>query len=764
MEVLVKVGDNHPAIKFLAQSTIKAATDQWIEREAAHLVAISEFKSHKKRNGKPLSRDAALTRAKRKLQISLSGQWYDGAIVCAKMDGAEWGKRECWPYFRVVQIETRHLSEDKLKDLLDTINNHRLWTPTPLWPAPDLLHPNVGLPHTQGEQDPDLITYGRGRLFLADVGKLPETDFCKANLDSLVIGRPGRSFDVSRKVKHGSSGTHTIRSGVLGDYSMLSSWEANEQADLTGTGPSIADCYHDWATGLDDRLVIVGWTTTASDYIEIRGSSLDGTEGQSKTNGTLATGFLLHSTTQGDYPYGAIEIREDYVRLSDLNVDRSGISSATDARGVLLWDSAGDIIIERCVFKGNGRRNAFNGGFVAYDTDSDTTLYLSNTIIYGGGNCAAYIRLNGTNALAYLYYCTFPQDAWGNYGCYNYDSETYFKNCVATTSITDRSEDYFDFEAANSILREYSVSSDASADDQGGTGNKINQAVIYRDPANEDYRLHSTDTACIGAGENLASDSDYPISIDIERQLRSATPDIGADQYTPAGTTTTTTTTTVTTTTTTTTTPTTTTTVLGTSTTTTTLTTTTTTTVTTTTTSSTTTVTTTTTTTTSTVSTSTTTSTTSTTTTTAGGIHIKDRWEPGKLHNSRDDTSIRLNVLLNHAGDSKLNPIVAGLACQITFAKHSKREVLRHVWIENESGDKVYLDDRAVDSAYEVTVSIVHGTDSWASDPPMRNRIHFTTQWRHVYSDFYVASRPETEVTLDGYDAHDPSKPLIWPF
>ena len=60
-------------------------------------------------------------------------------------------------------------------------------------------------------------------------------------------------------------GTKTIKSSG-GDYTSLSAWEAAEQADITGLGPSIAECYD-----VDDTTptTISGWTTTASDYIEI---------------------------------------------------------------------------------------------------------------------------------------------------------------------------------------------------------------------------------------------------------------------------------------------------------------------------------------------------------------------------------------------------------------------------------------------------------------------------------------------------------------
>jgi hypothetical protein len=74
-----------------------------------------------------------------------------------------------------------------------------------------------------------------------------------------------------------------------GDFSTLTSWEADLPYDLASTGtPHIAVCYNDWVSGLKDNLVVEGHTTTPKYYIKITPFRLDRNTGKPKSGFFIA--------------------------------------------------------------------------------------------------------------------------------------------------------------------------------------------------------------------------------------------------------------------------------------------------------------------------------------------------------------------------------------------------------------------------------------------------------------------------------------------
>jgi hypothetical protein len=89
--------------------------------------------------------------------------------------------------------------------------------------------------------------------------------------------------------------------------------------------------------------------------------------------------------------------------------------------------------------------------------------------------------------------------------------------------------------AASTFLVENCATSDGTADDFGGTGNKVNQIFDFVNEAGYDFHLAQTDTSARGAGANLSADTYLPFSTDIDGQLRNPSGtgwDIGADEGT----------------------------------------------------------------------------------------------------------------------------------------------------------------------------------------------------------------------------------------
>ena len=111
--------------------------------------------------------------------------------------------------------------------------------------------------------------------------------------------------------------------------------------------------------------------------------------------------------------------------------------------------------------------------------------------------------------------------------------EAILKNNIAQ----DNSVAGFSFDNTSTYDADYNLSEDASADDEGGTGNVISTALTFVDGTgggSTDFHLVSTDAAAIGAGVGPGADSNVS-TLDIDGDTRSgATCDIGADEI-PSG-------------------------------------------------------------------------------------------------------------------------------------------------------------------------------------------------------------------------------------
>lgn len=122
-------------------------------------------------------------------------------------------------------------------------------------------------------------------------------------------------------------------------------------------------------------------------------------------------------------------------------------------------------------------------------------------------------------------------------------------------------------------------------------------------------------------------------------------------------------------------------------------------------------------------------------------------------------------VVVNNAGASRDNPVIAGFALRFTLAKQSATDSLNHCWVSVAGGIRADLTDSCSESAEEVTVDVTTGTELEAGTPAVLNVVHFTTEeGKHAKVGIYVADQPPNMVTLDGYNADDSEKPLIVPW
>jgi len=316
---------------------------------------------------------------------------------------------------------------------------------------------------------------------------------------------------------HGSSGTFTIcESGC--NYSKLSTWETAQQANLTGTGPCIANISGTWVNPDNTRVSILGWTATEADYIRIY------TEGNARHNGTFSqTAYRItgdNTTATG----GMISIQEDYVHIDGLqimvlNATKTGLGLIT-AENILsdnnLINVSNNLLMGHgnnfsqygiSFTQGNGNYNIYNN-IVVNISDKDqvnsigirvsnasrASIY-SNTVI---GGTYSFRGSAGASALHLIL---------KNNICYN--STTCYGGVYNTTDST------------NNI---------ASSGTPVGV-NPLICNVTFVSEANFDFHLGSSDTCARGNGTDLSADPYLKFNYDIDRETRTGTWDVGADQY-----------------------------------------------------------------------------------------------------------------------------------------------------------------------------------------------------------------------------------------
>jgi hypothetical protein len=120
-------------------------------------------------------------------------------------------------------------------------------------------------------------------------------------------------------------------------YTLMSTWEAAQQGDLTGTdnpagepSTSILECYADWPSGLEDTCSISGWTTNEAAYITVRAAA------GHEHGGVIGGGFWLAKGAT------VFTVYSNYVRVYDLEfVDTNPSHSGFRTVGlyaVMRWE------------------------------------------------------------------------------------------------------------------------------------------------------------------------------------------------------------------------------------------------------------------------------------------------------------------------------------------------------------------------------------------------------------------------------------------
>lgn len=300
-------------------------------------------------------------------------------------------------------------------------------------------------------------------------------------------------------------------SGQGGDYTSLAAWEAGEQADLvTADLYAVAEIQGDWSGGPDTSAVVIsGWTTDATHYVEIRADAAN-----SATADWDATKYILENTTS------PIVVGVDFLRVVRVQFS---LGSSTASRKVFDVSSVGSptaTYVDGCLFRGHGYSGAYSIGLYIFDATAN--VYATNCVSFNHGtnSTSAAYRLNSQNQTV-LYNCT----AYGSYYGFRQSSGTVIaKNCISQNATVDFSGT---FDAAS----DYNCDEDGTAPG----ANSVTGTVTFVAVGSDDYHLASGDTVAKDAGTDLSADSTYAFSTDIDGDTRTGSWDIGADEYASGG-------------------------------------------------------------------------------------------------------------------------------------------------------------------------------------------------------------------------------------
>ncbi|MCE9586679.1 hypothetical protein K8R04_05230, partial [Candidatus Uhrbacteria bacterium] len=297
----------------------------------------------------------------------------------------------------------------------------------------------------------------------------------------------------------------TIKPAGGGDYTTLAAWWTFAAAQATAD--QWAECYSGGDLGPIDDSGGMAATSDATHYPQIY------VAGGHEHGGGISAGAY----TTGIVSFGNV----NYWHVIGLRV---GNNSASNLQ---LFGTG--FFMDRCLavhtsgISGSLMFVIFNGGL--------ETSYVRN--------CAAYSIVTGSTAFdlfnggpTFIDNCTaVSRNGNGNRGFrldLVYADTITLRNCVACGF--NQNGDYEGSAFGGTIVMSTCVSSDATADDFGGSGNLINQNFydLFADPLHGDFRLRPG-SALIDAGANLSAD----FTTDIVGRTRPASGpwDIGAFEY-----------------------------------------------------------------------------------------------------------------------------------------------------------------------------------------------------------------------------------------
>jgi len=288
-------------------------------------------------------------------------------------------------------------------------------------------------------------------------------------------------------------------------YSSLSAWEDAEEGVLSAPKKV---CVRG-ATDDTTQVYISGWTTSAANYIEIEGDMISGVWDDD-----------VYTINLGDERYGNLRIREEYVRVSGIQL--TGVASGANANVRLYVSALGadnDVRLSNLLVTGSGTTSSIHNGMEV--NDSDINLKMWNVIFYNFPTTTTYgygIYLQACNTFdMYNSVVTTGGEYYGirDSGC---------TSAVYNSAIFNNSnDDIRDIDTVENCATDQGAGEGTSGVDISGTWDTAD----FTNQASGDYSIQDVDSALYEEGQ---SDPGGAIQddTDITGTSWNATYDIGA--------------------------------------------------------------------------------------------------------------------------------------------------------------------------------------------------------------------------------------------
>jgi len=295
--------------------------------------------------------------------------------------------------------------------------------------------------------------------------------------------------------------------GISDTVENFDTWSNGRDLVTNGEQWNIA-CYENGSTTDDTAVDIEGWSGSAANYLRIYTPVSTNEVGVSQRHkGYWGTGYRRT---------GYLIIRVGYVYVDGLSIRQSNSNRIYFVYGNTV---SGEVRISNCF-----GQNTNNSNYDVYDifTVGPTVFKVWNNIGINDSTStgAEAFFLNDADVTGYFY---------NNTGIANAGRAFLrdFGTGILKNNIGISATGYAFYGTWTSA--DYNASDDATADDWGGTGNKINQTFSFVDQAADDFHLAFGDTGAKGFGVNLFQDPNIAFSDDIDGEGRAAPWSIGAD-------------------------------------------------------------------------------------------------------------------------------------------------------------------------------------------------------------------------------------------
>lgn len=289
--------------------------------------------------------------------------------------------------------------------------------------------------------------------------------------------------------------------GVSRNYSALGTWEtATDNDNVATTVSPVLECYDD-AANFNDAVTLLGSTNNSTYFRIVRPASGQGHDG------TTNNGVYFRRTSANHVFF----IDETNSQVQNL------ILNLTINDGTQDW-YCGLIRGNNGAFVGCLAFDAANSGATSargFGAITGNPMFFILCLAEAGDDRGMYM-VSGT---CRVYNCTIRGNS--NNG-FQGDATTILKNVLSAANGAD-----FNFGGTNTVTT--CASSDATADDAGGTGNRVSQTFTFANVAGNDFHLSVSDAGARNFGTDLSADANYAFTDDIDGQNFS-TWDIGFDE------------------------------------------------------------------------------------------------------------------------------------------------------------------------------------------------------------------------------------------